>query len=396
MNETNPTKESENMAKPKRIFYYDVLRALAIIGIVFCHVSVSYVSRDINSPNLYISVFFDCFRDFSIPIFVMLSGALLIGKKDTLIKFFKKRLSRLFIPFLFWVLVYIIFTSIRSHGFNLDSALKIFFGTAGTLGVHFWFVWMILDSALKIFFGTAGTLGVHFWFVWMIIIAYVGIFIINKVMQLNLNINDFNKKFITILAILSVIYICLSHYYIINPYSPRLSYYLSFLAYIVIGYFLAKCDFLEKRIDRKYLIAITAILFIGSYLWYIFCFVVPRSHMVHQFVRLSYFNLLILFISANAFLLFKYLSKTKSFMNMENNGLGNAFTTISNYSYGIYLIHYLVLYCIKINLIKFINFTQGSSLIWIPVLVILTTAISLVILSILDKIPYLDKVTGKK
>ena len=112
MNEINPTKESENMAKPKRIFYYDVLRALAIIGIVFCHVSVSYVSRDINSPNLYISVFFDCFRDFSIPIFVMLSGALLIGKKDTLIKFFKKRLSRLFIPFLFWVLVYIIFTSI--------------------------------------------------------------------------------------------------------------------------------------------------------------------------------------------------------------------------------------------------------------------------------------------
>ena len=368
----NQSKNTELSKTPsKRIFYYDVLRALAIIGIVFCHVSVSYVSRDINSPNLYISVFFDCFRDFSIPIFVMLSGALLLGKKDTLIKFFKKRLSRLFIPFLFWVLVYIIFTSAMSHGFNLDIALKIFFGTAGTLGVHFWFVWMI-------------------------IIAYVGIFIINKVMQLDININDFNKKFITILAILSVIYIGLSHYHLFNPYSPRLTYYLSFLAYIVIGYFLAKCDFLEKRIDRKYLIIITALLFIGSYLWYIFCFVVPRSHLVHQFVRLSYFNLLILFMSANAFLLFKYLSKTKSFIDMENNRLGNAFTTISNYSYGIYLIHYLVLYCIKINLIKFINFTQGSSLIWIPVLVIITTAISLTILSILDKIPYLDKVTGKK
>ena len=258
-----------------------------------------------------------------------------------------------------------------SHGFNLDSALKIFFGTAGTLGVHFWFVWMI-------------------------IIAYVGIFIINKVMQLDMNINDFNKKFIAILAMLSLIYIGLSHYQLFNPYSPKLTYYLSFLAYIVIGYFLAKCDFLEKRIDRKYLITITALLFIGSYLWYIFCFVVPRSHLVHQFVRLSYFNLLILFMSANAFLLFKYLSKTKSFIDMENNRLGNAFTTISNYSYGIYLIHYLVLYCIKINLIKFINFTQGSSLIWIPVLVIITTAISLAILSILDKIPYLDKVTGKK
>ena len=373
MNETNPTKESENMAKPKRIFYYDVLRALAIIGIVFCHVSVSYVSRDINNPNLYISVFFDCFRDFSIPIFVMLSGSLLIGKKDTLVKFFKKRLSRLFLPFLFWVLVYIVFTSLfLNHGFSIDNAIKILFGTAGTLGVHFWFVWMI-------------------------IIAYIGIFIINKIIQMQpFNIENFNRKFITILAMLSVIYIGLSHYHLFNPYSPRLTYYISFLAYIIIGYFLAKCDFLERRIDRKYLIIITALLFIGSYLWYIFCFVVPRSHMVHQFVRLSYFNLLILFMSANAFLLFKYLSKTDKFIDMENNSLGKAFTLISNYSYGIYLVHYLILYCIKINLIKIINFTQGSSLIWIPVLVILTTVISLIILSILDRIPYLDKVTGKK
>ena len=101
-------------------------------------------------------------------------------------------------------------------------------------------------------------------------------------------------------------------------------------------------------------------------------------------------------MSANAFLSFKYLSKTDKFIDMENNQLGKAFTLISNYSYGIYLAHYLVLYWIKINLIKFINFTQGSSLIWIPALVILTTAITLIILSILDKIPYLDKVTGKK
>ena len=371
MNESKNINEGSNGNKPKRIFYYDVLRALAIIGIVFCHAAITYVSRDINSPNLYISVFLDCFRDFSIPIFVMLSGALLIGKKDTLVKFFKKRLSRLFIPFLFWALIYIIFASIYiTHGFNLDYAIKILSGTAGTLGVHFWFVWMI-------------------------IIAYVGIFIINKLLQIE-SIKNWNKQFITILALLSVIYIGMSHYQLFNPYSPRLTYFISFLTYIVIGYFLAKCDFLEKRIDKKYLIMATALLFVGSYFWYIFCFVVPRSHMAHQFVRLGYFNLTILFMSANAFLLFKYLSKTNSFMEMENNSLGKAFTFISNYSYGIYLVHYLVLYCIKINLIRYINFTQGSSLIWIPVLAILTTGISLIILEILDKIPYLDKVTGKK
>lgn len=365
--------ESEKTSKSKRIFYYDVLRAIAIIGIVFCHVSVFFVSRDINSSNLYISAFFDCFREFSIPIFVMLSGALLIGKKDSLQKFFKKRLSRLFIPFLFWVLIYIIYTSIHIyHGFNLTNAKGLFFGNAGTIGVHFWFVWMI-------------------------IIAYIGIFIINKIIQMESDkISGFTKKFIAILAIISVIYIGICHFTSFNPYNDKLIYYLSFLSYIVIGYFLAKCDFLEKRIDIKYLIIITAALFVGTYLWYISCFVVPRSHLVHKFVALSYFNLKILFMSVNAFLLFKYLSKTKSFEDIENKALGKAFTSISNYSYGIYLIHYLVLYDLKVNLIKVINFSQGNSLIWIPILVILTTGISLIILAILDKIPYLDKVTGKK
>ena len=369
----NLMNKSENLGKSKRIFYYDVLRAIAIIGIVFCHVSVFFVTRDINSQNLYISAFFDCFREFSIPIFVMLSGALLIGKKDTLTKFFKKRLSRLFIPFLFWVLIYIIYTNIHVyHGFSLSNAIGIFFGKSGTIGVHLWFVWMI-------------------------IIAYVGIFIINKIIQMEESkINDFTKKFIAILAVISVIYIGICHFTSFNPYNSKLIYYLSFLAYIVIGYFLAKSDFLERRIDRKYLITITAILFVGTYLWYIFGFVVPRSHLVHKFVALSYFNLKILFMSANAFLLFKYLSKTKHFEDMENKALGNAFTTISNYSYGIYLVHYLVLYDLKMNLIKVINFSNGHPLIWIPVLVILTTAISLIILAIFDKIPYLDKVTGKK
>ena len=141
----------------KRIFYFDALRAMAIVGIVFCHSSISFVLGNIDSPDFFMVAFFDCFRDFSIPIFVMLSGALLIGKKDSFKDFFKKRLSRIFIPFAFWVLIYIIYSSIFvTHGFRVDNAVDIFFGTSGTLGVAFWFIWMI-------------------------VIAYFGIFIINKI-----------------------------------------------------------------------------------------------------------------------------------------------------------------------------------------------------------------------
>ena len=118
------------MNQSKRIFYYDALKTLAIIGIVFCHAAVPFVISGIDRPDFYISAFFDCFRDFSIPIFVMLSGALLINRRDSLKTFFKRRLSRIFIPFLFWALAYIAYSSIHiTNGFDLATSIDIFFGT---------------------------------------------------------------------------------------------------------------------------------------------------------------------------------------------------------------------------------------------------------------------------
>ena len=59
------------MKQSKRVFYFDALRAMAIIGIVFCHAAITFVVTGINNSDFYISAFFDCFRDFSIPIFEM-------------------------------------------------------------------------------------------------------------------------------------------------------------------------------------------------------------------------------------------------------------------------------------------------------------------------------------
>ena len=349
------------METSKRIFYFDELRALAIIGIVFCHASVAFVLSGVSKSDFYISAFFDCFRDFSIPIFVMLSGALLIGKNDSFKVFFKKRLSRIFIPFLFWVIIYIIYSSAYiTHGFNLSSAIDIFFGTSSTLGVAFWFIWMI-------------------------IIAYFGIFVINKLMQFNANV-------INILTVFAFIYILICQFSLFDPYSSKIIYFVSFIAYVLIGYFISSNDYLERKISANKLVIITLMLSIGSYLAYIFSFVVPMSVSHGQFITLSYFNIPILFISVNVFLFFKFLSKSK--YSLKNNKIKKAISTISMYSFGIYLAHYVILHSLRMNIAKIIDFTSQSPLIWIPLFVILTTFISLIILVILDKIPILNKFTG--
>ena len=45
-----------------RVFYYDALRAISIIGIVFCHVGIFFLSQGVNNPYFPVTAFFDCFR----------------------------------------------------------------------------------------------------------------------------------------------------------------------------------------------------------------------------------------------------------------------------------------------------------------------------------------------
>lgn len=362
------------MKQSERIFYYDALRALAIIGIVFCHASISFVSKS-NMANMYyftIASFFDCFRDFSIPVFVMLSGALLINRKDTLIDFFKKRISRLFIPFIFWVIIYISYSFLFIiHRVDFNNALEIFLGTSSTIGVTFWFIWMIL-------------------------ISYIEIFIINKVINVyGEKIENFDVKLISIMVIFSLVYISIVDNGLFNPYTSRIIYFISFLTYIVFGYFIANTNLIGERINKNIIIISTLIMFAASYLYYILGYVVPHSISSQQFINLGYFNFMILFISVNFFSFFKYISSTKFFKGIEYGSVGSVVNLISKYSFGIYLSHYLILHSLKNNLSYFINFNGQNPLILIPLLVFVTLIICLLICEILSKIPYLNKVSGK-
>ena len=344
-----------------RVFYFDALRAMAIIGIVFCHVSVPFVSQNLNNSNLYAVAFFDCFRDFSIPIFVMLSGILLLNRTESFKIFFKKRLSRLLIPFVFWAIIYILYSS----DFTLSNICNIFFGQSGTLGVTFWFIWMI-------------------------ILMYIGIFIINKAVSF---LNESSKdKFFYLLTMFSLIYFTIIHFDLFSPFVSKIVYFASFITYIIIGYFIANYSFIGEKINGHKVVFLTLIASVLSYCYYVFGVVVPGSFNAHAFVISSYFNFLLLFISINVFVLFKYLSKSRIMDKIENSHVGNAVILISKYSFGIYLVHYLIIDILRYNFL--IHMTSPNPLIWIPLIVIVTLIICLLILWVLSQIPYLNKFSG--
>lgn len=349
-----------------RIFYYDALRALAIIGILSCHVAASFALEKslINTDSYYLIAFFDCFRDFSIPIFVTLSGALLLNRPTSLNSFIKKRFNRVFIPFVFWVIIYILFSVLF---------LKVNDPT----------------YYLGIILGKHGTIGVIFWFIWMIIIVYILIFIINQIFNLNKKIVP---KFIKISVVIFLIYSLLKSFGLIPTIQHEFISYIQFIGYSILGYYLSKKDFTKiynYNINPKIIIILTLSLSICIYVYYIIFNVVPISIELNKFHSLEYFNILIILLSSSIFLLFRYVLENNK---IENKIIGKITTSISIHSFGIYFIHYLILkyiYIITDNEILTKNPIKA-----IPLLLIVVFISSWFIIYILDKIPYLNKISG--
>src|ERR1035437_1784180 len=92
----------------KKIQWLDTLRALAMFGVIIIHVSTPVVKMMYgkNMEYWWIGNIVDSAVRFSVPLFLMLSGATMLGKEYNLIDFYKKRISRVLFPILFWMIAY--------------------------------------------------------------------------------------------------------------------------------------------------------------------------------------------------------------------------------------------------------------------------------------------------
>ena len=140
-----------------RILYLDVLRALAIIFVVFMHMA-NLFSTNLSNYNVVIPI--NSLTRICIPLFLMISWTLLIGQeKYDFSEFYKRRFSRIFIPYIFWVIIYFILgsTIIPDHyglysfntsaSFSIQYFIMVFFSSS-EFSALFWFVWCIIGFYL--------------------------------------------------------------------------------------------------------------------------------------------------------------------------------------------------------------------------------------------------------
>lgn len=123
----------------------DRLRNLATLMVIAIHVSGPLAEQlpDFNTWEWWYVNWWDGVSRSSVPIFVLLSGAFLLTKDYPTIPFIKKRLSKVLIPGVFWMCVYMLYSFLakKDPATVKDAAIKLM---EGPVHYHLWFIYLIV------------------------------------------------------------------------------------------------------------------------------------------------------------------------------------------------------------------------------------------------------------
>jgi surface polysaccharide O-acyltransferase-like enzyme len=340
-------------AKAQTFDWINSLRLIALFAVVILHTAAVPLGQYGHIPlNTWLAAdFYNALVRFAVPVFVMITGALLLHRQYELGDFLKKRLSRVVVPFLFWSLVYVWYSWYNEE---LD------FSKGDT-----WTNVKLVLHQLK--YGSS----YHLWYVYMLIGLYFIIPIISKFIR------NATKREIEYFLAMWLLMMLLKQPFI-SRFDPQvdLHYFAGYIGYLVLGHYLTFYVTERRHIARTMFIIFVVILgvvFWGTYLLYKYN---------TGLITLLYEPLgpAIVLSSSAIFLMGRFSTvKVPAFITQAKN-------FACEYNFSIYLSHALVLYFLE----DFgINFQLCTPMISIPVTAIICFILSLLLMWLIKKIPYI-------
>lgn len=332
------------MKENSRIIYLDILRIIAILGVLMIHSSASLATINYETIDFYTANFFNVISRFCVPLFLMISGALLISNIDSLPIFLKKRFLKVLIPAFFWFICYGIF---NNYYLSKNVGIEVFFHQV-----------------------LSGNLFFHLYFINLIIGAYLFIPILNQIAK--------DEK-LTIYYLLIWIFVGTITPLIEKFTGIKINLYLNeffgWSGYLLLGYYLKN---LNIRISQLLLFFVFLLGFVFSYFGLIGLY---SDVKIDKFFY-GYKSLGILLESITLFLIFKQL-------NLKNNKF---IIFLSDAAFGVYLIHGMVMFVLKDSFGIRASYLEYNPIINILIVFFLITFLSYIIVFLLKKIPYLKRV----
>lgn len=328
----------------ERYLWADVIRILAIFLVVATH--VSFLPKEFSPGNLYLYIYVAVTRT-CIPLFVMLSGALLLTKEEPVKIFIKKRVGRIILPWLFWTVLYFFI----QHDVHSLSSFPAF---------------------IKAFISTFES----FWFLPMV----VGLYFITPPLRIFLK--AVPLQYVTYIVVLWFFAVSLLPYihnsqaFPLNVDNGLLRQVINFAGYYLLGFILVQIkNILSIRISLMTIlfgIVLSGIVLLQHY----------NSSTILEWI--SYISPSIVLLSLGIMSSFMHLPQDLRFSK-----LSKSIANLSRASFGIYLAHILVF----VFILKFVTVQLNTfldELIW----AILLFTVSFFVIFIMQKIPIIKKFAG--
>ena len=349
-----------------RIFYFDALRAVAILCVVLLHVTghlgemMSYNVHTIYSFSGIFETFSNNFFRIGIALFLMLSGALLLGRDWDIRSFLSKRVPRIVKPFLFWSLVFSILLIVASYFVPSISFVKHF--AIWDMLMVFWNTLMCKAPGSAVY-----------WFFWMMLGVYLIMPVFNKwVKHAELS----ELEYFLVIWMISTLF----DYTLMMQCPIKLSYFTSPIGFVVLGYYLR---YSERRIFNGRLISWILII-VPAVLMLIYSYLVVDKTILFEFHR---YSIPVIVEATGVFCLFK----TSTYLNEIPFSIKRFISSVAMCSYGMYLIHSQIIMIIRKILHLSFNFTLDYTILFVAGFVL-----SWAIIYILAKIPFIDEYIGVK
>lgn len=342
----------------------DLIRTFAIILVIMLHAATEPITVvDQMSPEAvtlwWTTNIYNSLSRPAVPLFVMLSGALLLQPsklEESLSVFFKKRLNRIALPFLFWGTAYFVwrvfvYDEVLSSGSIIEGVLT---------GPYF-----------------------HFWFFYLL----VGLYLLTPVLRVL--VAYINRKIFLFFLLL---------WFLGTAVVPLLSlfseYRLNSNVFIVtgwLGYFLMGAYSLKVRVRSVFLYVLLVLgllsTMIGTYI-----IVGTIGERYSQFFY-DAFSFSMIGASVALFLLLSAVSPDK--LEERFPRLSRVLSLISQNTIPVYLFHMMVLEALQKGFFGFqISLATINPILEVPLITSATLLICLAVILPLKKVPFMKKIIG--
>ena len=353
----------QNIKVNNRLINYDLMRVIACFCVIMIHVGIynQNIYWKSDSLNSLVMNFYGIISRWAVPCFVMLSGMMFLNKNReiSIKKLYGKYILRLLISYVFWSSVYAAYNSIYEVNGGIKEYIKYFINNCFSGELHMWYIPMTIGlyiamPIIKYVLNNASAEIIKYWIIVMFVFASVIPFV-----------GELNIPYIS--GIISYFYSYMEIHFLCG-----------YTLFFVLGYLFSTVGLSDKY--KNYIYILGACGFIYS----IFVLIILRIISSIEIGALTYLYPNIIFMSAAVFMFFKDKVSKVRFSDIQSNIISK----LSGLSYGIYLVHVLVL---KVLYHLGVDLSLCNIIISIPLITIITFVISTCVIFIVSKVPIVNK-----